>query len=352
MTIYKRKLKNGYKWRAVIRINGYPTISRSFDRKQEAEDWKQDTLVKIRTGTFNTLQYKNNHTFNDLIEVYTNSGHLDHQKSYQDTIRHLDYWSSRLGLYAIKLITTDLVTKERKHLQNTPTTKNTKRSNATVNRYFASLSACLSYAYKQLKWTSENPCLVLKKLKESNGRTRVLSNEETFKLLKACKSSTSTYLYPIVLIAITTGARKGEILTLKWDDIDFESKLAYLRETKNGRPRTIVLVDSVLNELHKLYDNKNPSKPLVFASKTAFGKIDIKKSWAKALTDAEITNFRFHDLRHTFATKAANLGASNLELQHMMGHKTLQMLQRYTHMDSNTTRKYNETISEKLHEQQ
>lgn len=70
MTIYKRKLKNGYKWQAVIRIKGYPTTSKSFDRKQEAEDWKQDTLTQIRAGIFNPTKYKNQHTFSNLIDIF------------------------------------------------------------------------------------------------------------------------------------------------------------------------------------------------------------------------------------------------------------------------------------------
>jgi len=79
----------------------------------------------------------------------------------------------------------------------------------------------------------------LTKLKENPGRERILTPEEIDQLLTACKESRSPYLYPIVLIAITTGARQGEILNLEWRHIDFDNKLAYLKETKNGRPRSI-----------------------------------------------------------------------------------------------------------------
>jgi len=156
-----------------------------------------------------------------------------------------------------------------------------------------------------------------------------------------------SYLYCIVLIALTTGARQGEILNLEWNHIDFENKLAYLKETKNGRPRSISLSDPVIAELRRLHQSRNPLKSLVFASKTAFGRVDIKKAWRTALKKAK-TFCCAHDMRHTFATFAASHGASNLELATAMGHRTLQMLQRYTHLDAEVTKKYSNHISERI----
>jgi len=212
----------------------------------------------------------------------------------------------------------------------------------------ASLSLLFSYAMKQLHWISENPCANLIKLKENPGRDRILDLEEIDRLLTACRDSKSTYLYPIVLIAITTGARQGEILNLEWRHVDFGNKLAYLKETKNGRPRSISLSDAVLMELKKLHQKRQPLKTFVFASKTAFGRIDIKKAWQTALHIAGIEKCRAHDMRHTFATLAAAQGASNLELATAMGHRTLQMLQRYTHLDVQVTKKFSKHISDQI----
>jgi integrase len=86
----------------------------------------------------------------------------------------------------------------------------------------------------------------------------------------------------------------------------------------------------------------------VFASKTAFGRIDLKKAWQEALKRAKIVNCRVHDMRHTFCTLAARQGASNLELQTATGHRTLNMLQRYTHLDAIVTQKYSKKISEQI----
>lgn len=176
----------------------------------------------------------------------------------------------------------------------------------------------------------------------------MLTEEEILRLLNSCKQSKSPYLYCIVLINLTTGARKGKILGLEWRHVDLDNKLAYLKETKNGRPRSIALADAIGEELKALYQKRDPKKPLVFASKTAFGQIDIKKAWKQALKRAGIEDCRAHDMRHTFCTLAAQQGASNLELATAMGHRTLNMLQRYTHLDVKITKKFSNNISEQI----
>lgn len=348
-SIYKRKDKEGKPdgWRAVVRIKGYPTVCSHFDRKQEADDWAADVEREIRLGKFNFTRHKQQHTFIQLIDRYRNDGALQHIRSAKDVTHHLNYWKERLGDYDLIHITPDLIGKERQLLAEKPTSKGGKPNPATVNRYVSSLSSILSYA-KHLRWIDDNPCFNLTKLKENSGRDRILSEEEIFRLLAACLQSKSPYLYCIVLISLTTGARQGEILDLEWRHIDFENQLAYLKETKNGRPRSIFLADPVIEELKRLFQIRDPKKPLVFASKTAFGRIDIKKSWQAALKRAHIENCRAHDMRHTFCTLAAKQGGSNLELATAMGHRTLGMLQRYTHLDVQIIKKFSKNISEQI----
>lgn len=149
-------------------------------------------------------------------------------------------------------------------------------------------------------------------------------------------------------MSLTTGARQGEILGLEWRHVDFDNQLAYLKETKNGRPRSISLADPIVTELSFLYQKRSPAKPLVFASKTAFGQIDLKKAWQEALKRAQIEDCRVHDMRHTFCTLTARQGASNLELATAMGHRTLNMLQRYNHLDVQIIKKFSKNISEQI----
>jgi integrase len=281
-SIYKRDNKDGTTvWRAVVRIKGYPTVCYHCDRKQEAVDWAQDVERKIKQGQFKFDQFRARHTFTELLDRYVGSGSLEHHKSADDTLRHLNYWKERFKSYALVHLTPEFLATERKLLLETPSNKGQPRSPSTVNRYCAALSSVLTYASRELRWIDENPCFNLVKLKEPSGRDRILSEEEISRLLSSCRQSKSPYLYGIVLISLTTGARQGEILDLEWRHVDFNNKLAYLKETKNGRPRSISLADPVLEELKRLYEIRNPSKRLVFASKTAFGQIDIKKPGKK-----------------------------------------------------------------------
>ena len=111
----------------------------------------------------------------------------------------------------------------------------------------------------------------------------MLTQEEVHRLFKACRESRNDYLYCIVLLAFTTGMRQGEILNLSWNDVDLENRLAHLRETKNGTARSAPLVDEVIDELNRLLKIRNPAKSLIFASKTAFGKLISIKSGMKPL---------------------------------------------------------------------
>jgi integrase len=345
-SIYKRK--DGKGWRAVIRLEGHPTVCDHFERKAEAEDWAKEVERQIKLGQYKFDQRKKLHTFNELVDRYILDGVLEHHRSADDTKRHLAYWKSCLGAYALIHLNSELLGKERRHLAETPTSKGKKRTSSTINRYMASLSAILSYALQNLVWISENPALRLKKLKENPGRDRVLSEEEITRLLKAARESKSPYLYCFILIALTTGARQGEILNLEWRHIDFTNKIAFIKKTKNGSPRSVALCDPVIEELQQLYKNRNPQKPLVFASKTAFSRIDIKKAWQQDLKRGNITGCRAHDMRHTFCTYAAAKGASNLQLQTATGHKTLSMLLQYTHMDVEVTKQFRNQISEQI----
>lgn len=349
-SIFKRKSKDGksFTWRAVVRIKGYPTASKSFERKQEAEDWGQETERRIKQSQFNYSQHKNQYTYAQLISRIYGDGALDHHRSLEKTRSQYEYWKNRLGDYALVRITPELISKERQLLLDTPTSKGKKRTPGTINRYMAVLSSTFNYAVKRLRWVIDNPCLTLLRLKDTAVRDRVIHKNEIAKIIEACKKSKSPYLYCIVLIALTTGARQGEILNLEWQDISWENKQAYFRETKNGRPRSIALVDPVIDELKKNYSNRQPDKSLIFASRTAFGKIDIKKGWREALKRAGVSGLTFHGLRHSFSTMAADQGASNLELASAMGHRTLQMLMRYTHLEGNLTRKYSEGITKTI----
>lgn len=349
-SIFKRKSKTGkgHTWRAVVRRKGHPVICETFNRRQEAEDWGREIEHQIKIGQYKFGQQSIKQTFNQLVDRYIDDGVLDHHKSKRDTVRHLNYFQDRLGKYTLVYLTPEILLDERKTLLESADEKGKVRSTATVNRYMASLSGVLTYACRHLRWMNENPCFNLIKLKENPNRRRILTDVEAVALLKACNESSQPYLYCIVLMAMTTGMRLGEILNLTWDAIDFRKKLLLIKTSKNGRSRYVAIMDSVLTELESLHKTRDPLKPLIFASKTAFGCIDIKKSWQKALKSAGIDDFVFHGLRHHYASRGGQHGASSQHLRSQLGHSSSQMTDHYTHLEAQATRYIGETIEKTL----
>ncbi len=344
-SIYRRK--DGKGWRVVIRIKNHPTVCDHFDRKEEAEDWARDTERKIKLGQYSPNKAKEK-TVADLIDLYIKDVVIEHHKASKDSVRQLNYFRETIGKYALAYITPELLLKERRKLSETPSRINTNLNPATINRYFSTLSGAFRFACKNLRWIDENPLTNLLKLKSKPKQRRILSEDEDIRLLQACRQSQSPYLYCIVLIALTTGARKSEILHLTWDAIDFDHRIAHIKDSKNGQPRRVGLVDSAIQELRTLYQSRDERKPLVFASKTAFGKIDIKKAWHAALKRANIENFVFHGLRHHFCSIGGELGASGTQLRTQLGHSSSRMTDHYSHLDANSTRFIGESIEKRI----
>jgi len=205
---------------------------------------------------------------------------------------------------------------------------------ATVNRELN----CLKHMFtKAQDWnmTATNPTRGVKLLRKENSRIRFLSKEECLRLYRAC----SKHLRPIVLIALHTGMRRGEILNLKWEDIDFDRRLIYIRQTKSGESREIPMSDVVLSTLSRL----EATGEYVF-SKDGDRRRDLRTGFANALKRAGITDFRFHDLRHTFASHLVMSGVDLLTVKELLGHKTIDMTLRYSHLSPSHKRKAMESL--------
>ena len=272
-------------------------------------------------SAMHSMQGKSSTTlFKDLVEEYLYKEYRGTRLKEQG--RKLGYWSEILGEKLIIDITKNDIYDG---LQQLPY----DLTNATINRYKAAISVVFSYACNALD-LPENPVRKIPSLPENNERTRFLSEAERKSLFRSCRASHWDKLYLIVLLAITTGARKGELTKLRWNDIDFERRTAHVSTTKNGQPKVLPLTDSVMKEL-QLFDTKDSS--LIFASKV---KEEVAyyftKPWKKALEDADIEDFRFHDLRHSCASYLAQSGASLLEIADVLGHKQISVTKRYAHL--------------------
>ena len=139
-----------------------------------------------------------------------------------------------------------------------------KRSGATVNRYLATLGHVFTVAIKEWRLVDRNPVRDISKKKEAHGRVRFLSDPERDALLEACAKSDWPALHTLVLLAISTGARRGELIRLKWADVDLKAARATIQETKNGDPRVLPLVGKALTALRELRLQGSAQSPWVF----------------------------------------------------------------------------------------
>jgi len=203
----------------------------------------------------------------------------------------------------------------------------TKVSGSTVNREISCLKHMLNMAV-QWQYLTQNPVKAVKKLKEPPGRLRFLDKKQISKLLKSCNG----YLKAIVITALTTGMRKGEILNLKWSNVDLDKRLITITLTKNNELRILPINKLLYKTLKSLA--KHTKSEYVFAHENGNPYNDIKKVYHIALKKAGITDFHFHDLRHTFASRLIMAGESLKTVQELLGHKDLKMTMRYSHLST------------------
>jgi len=194
----------------------------------------------------------------------------------------------------------------------------------------------------------DNPLRLVSKPKPPPGRTRFLSDAERQALLAACKASDSQHLYLAVVLALSTGMRRGELLGLRWPQVDLDRKWIMLDHTKNGDRRGIPLEGHALELMHEHAKVRQLNSDFVFPGTVPQRPLDIAKAWRTALRNAGIENFRFHDLRHSAASYLAMNSASPVEIAAILGHRTLQMVKRYAHVANSHTSSVVRAMNDKI----
>jgi integrase len=300
-------------------------------------------------------------SFDALAKDYVETVLVDFDPKEKATrIRQLDWWAKQFAGLTLGEISADRISKARDILGTETFTRGKPRTNkktglitqpkeymrtgATTNRYIATLSHACSFAVKERRLLDRNPVSDISRKKEPRGRTRFLSDDERTALLDACAKSEWRGLHALVLLAITTGARKGELINLRWADVDLKKGFALVRETKNDDQRTLPLAGKALEALRELKLQNSARSAFVFPQMTVVldpetGEpqldgpyVHFDSHWYAALEAAGITDIHFHDLRHTTASMLAAQGCSLLEIADVLGHKTLAMVKRYSHL--------------------
>ena len=326
--------KKGKSWYIDYYVLGRRKREKVGPNKVQARVVLQKRKVQIAERKFLDVRRHEKIKFEDMTRTYLETYSKPNKKSSRrDSISIKHLVSFFVNKYLHEITALDIEKYKIKRLQ--------KVSPATVNRELA----CLKHIYTKAKeWgkVSENPATNVKLLRERGRRLRYLEAEEIEKLYDACSDD----LKPIVAVAVNTGMRMGEILNLKWGDIDFRQRIIYIMESKGGEKREIPLNQTLYLALLRV--RKNRGSPFVFCRRDGKRRKDIRGTFKAALKKAEIENFRFHDLRHTFASQLVMAGVDLKTVQELLGHKTIEMTIRYSHLSPGHKRRAVEIFDKKV----
>ena len=365
--IRERKSASGVKsYHVQVRIRGFPPQTQTFKSKTLAKEWAALTETDLKAGRLLPRVIAERHTVSDLLTRYRKEVlPLKKAKFIRDQTVHLDWWEAKLGRYSLAQLNSNVIGQARIALSTEPIgkksvkvqTKDAKgntitktvqedrvRAPATVVRYMGALSHALNTAVNEWGWIDKSPMIGVRKPKVDNERRRFLSDEEIQRVLTEAKGSENRFLYTVVLLALSTGMRLTEIMSLRWRNVLVEDGadmgLLVMEKTKNGDARTSPLAEDAFkavmvmrDKAKKDYADRVPANQLLFPSDTVENKpVEIRKAWETCRKRAELDDFRFHDLRHTAGSLLAMSGASTREIAEVLGHKTMAMAKRYSHL--------------------
>jgi integrase len=344
-TIQRREGKNGVTYRVQVRLKGAPTQTATFTRKTDAKRWAQQTETAIREGRYFPTSEAKRRTAGEAIDRYIRE-HLPRKRSQVSPKQQLEWWRDQVGALPLAQLTPQVILETRNRLATEKVGKKQDRLRkpATVNRYVAALSRVLSVASREWGWCGDNPARKVSKLPEDRGRIRFLEDSERDALLDACRKSEHPVLYPLVITALATGARQGELLNLCWSDVSFDRKTLVFGETKNDEVRSVPIPAAVADQLGEMAQVRRIDDDRVFPITAD----ELRYPWRKALKAAGITGFRFHDLRHSCASYLLQAGFPLGTVAEVLGHKTLEMAKRYSHLAESHTRAALEKVAGRI----
>ena len=336
-TIERRKSANGRTtYRVRIRLDGKPEISRTCCSYSAARAWAAETETRLRDGTYAT---GSGHAVAEAIDAFL-AAKLPGKKDQRMLAARAGLWRTEIGKKRLRDLTARDIECCLSRLAATPLPQKKPggasklRSGATVNRYRAAISAVLTWAQKQSPpWINSNPARATEHRKETAGRTRFLSIEERERLLAAAKQSGSANLHPAIALSLATGGRQGEVLGLRWSDVNLSRGTLTFHDTKNGDNRSVPLPPDAVALLRERRKVVRLDTDLVFPSQKDPRKpADLRSGFQSVLQRAGISDFHWHDQRHSAASALADMGASLLDIGTILGHRSQQTTRKYAHL--------------------
>lgn len=328
-------------WQARVIRKGYPTSSKTFRSKKDAEQWARSIENEMDKGIWRDRSEAEHTTLKDALNRYAQEI-IPTKKSGDREMGYLRQWQSRpIAKRFMASIEGQDVAASVREMEAEGKGPN------TIRLHLALLSHLFNVARKEWRMSSiDNPVELVRKPKLPQGRDRRLVDDEETRLLDACDEGVTTWLRPAVIFGVETAMRAGEILEtwrylkdaegnkvktkvsngLQWSDIDLKKRTAHLPNTKNGEARTVPLSSRAVQVLQSLPRSMNDGR--VFCT-TYEG---IHQAFARTCKRAGIEDLHFHDLRHEATSRLFEKGFNHMEVSAITGHKTLQMLKRYTHL--------------------
>lgn len=335
-TISKRE--NGH-WQARIRTKGYPTKSETFPTKAMAEAWAKKTEANLHRTGFVHDKKKSTVLFRDLAKKFSEKFAPEHYRGPAWKYK-VDALEKRLGSYYLTTLTPDVIAKYRderlkdkdsrykKNGEGAPTV-----SPATVKSEIDILSTMLSVARREFGFVTpdRHKIMDIRRPKAANFRDRRLNEGEWDRLLAECGKSGNPLLSSAFEFTVATGVRRGELLSMRWEDLNKEQCYMMLREPDKIKTQEIRAVPLSSRAMSVLDNLPGEHSGLVFD----LPKGTLYSAFRNALKRAQIENLTWHDLRHEALSRIAEMDDFNLiEIAAISGHKNLQTLKRYIHLQA------------------
>jgi integrase len=308
------------KWQARVTRKGIKPVSKSFQTKQDAERWARQVEADIDKGRYTNVALAERTLLKDIIERYIQEVTLQTRSMREDRYRLSAMMRHWIGSLTMIQLTPAKVAQYRDERLK-------KVLAGAVIRELAYISSIINHSRREWGINMTNPVPFVKKPPSPQGRNRTLNNDELERLFKACTprvKNGNIWVLPIVKFALASAMRRGEMLGLHWDEINFQKRTAHIPLTKNGTSRTVPLSSeaiAILNGLPRSLDGRvfpinGPNLSVIFDKARKLAKLD---------------DFHFHDLRHMAITRMADRLPNVIELSAVSGHKSLAMLKRYYH---------------------
>ncbi|MDB5525663.1 MAG: site-specific integrase [Rhizobium sp.] len=313
--------KKNDKWQVQVRRKGFPAVSQTFLKKSDASEWARMMESKLdRRDLPSDPKLLKSTKLSELIERYRDEIVVAKKCASVETIILNAFLRHKICQKFLSDITLIDWIKYRDERVLTITGKSLKRELSPVVHMFRVANKEWGYDIR------ENPLSRLSIKSDDRRRERRLSPVEELKLTQAAKRTLRDYLSPVILLALETGMRRGELLSIRTDHVDFRRRLLSVPETKNGESRTIPLTEKALEILRERFAIATDDGRLFSVSATA-----LQLSWQRTCRRANIENLHFHDLRHEAISRFFEMGLTTPEVALISGHKDIRMLFRYAH---------------------